>query len=36
MVLPGAEGLNSEKGNGINEGNEHGVGVYAVVSTLHF
>ncbi|SDM98138.1 hypothetical protein SAMN05421813_13147 [Daejeonella rubra] len=25
MVLPGAKGLNSAKGNGINEGNEHGV-----------
>lgn len=25
MVLPGAEGLNSAKGNGINEGNEHGI-----------
>jgi len=25
MVLPGAEGLNSAKGNGINEGTEHGV-----------
>ncbi len=25
MVLLGAKGLNSAKGNGINEGNEHGV-----------